>query len=60
MTEVIEVGSVVSIEGSDTLWVVQDIDKNLMSLVDDAMGIIELDGVPLAEVVGVLEVGTAE
>lgn len=51
----IQVGSVVSIEGSDSLWVVQDIDKDRMTLLDDVMGIIELEGVPISEVVGVVE-----
>lgn len=54
----IEVGSIVSIEGSDTLWVVQDIEKDQMNVLDERMGIIELDGVPVSEVTGVL--GVAE
>lgn len=52
----IEVGSIVSIEGSDTLWVVQGIDKDQISVLDERMGIIELDGVHISEVTGVLEV----
>lgn len=51
----IHVGSVVSIEGSDSLWVVQDIDKGSLTLLDEAMGIVELEGVPISDVLGVVE-----
>lgn len=52
----IEHGDIVTIEGSDTLWVVQGVEKDLVSVIDERMGIIELDGIPLSEVTGVLEV----
>ena len=51
----IEVGSVVSIEGSDTLWVVDDIDKGFLDLTDDVYGTIELKRVSIGEVTGVVE-----
>ena len=47
-------GSVVTIEGSDSLWVVQSVDKNKCNLMDEAMGIIELEEIDVSEITGVL------
>lgn len=48
------VGAIVSIEGSDTLWEVMEVDKDTCRLVDASMGIIELEEVPLSEITGVV------
>jgi hypothetical protein len=48
-------GAVVVIDGSDTLWIVQDIHKSKLTLRDADMGIIELEGVGQTEVMGILE-----
>lgn len=47
-------GAIVSIEGSDTLWEVLEVDKNTCRLVDSGMGIIELEDVRLSEITGVV------
>lgn len=48
------VGSIVSLEGSDTLWEVLEVEKDKCRLVDANMGIIELEDVPVAEITGVM------
>ena len=50
----VEVGQIVSIEGSDTLWVVQDVDKSTCTLRDERIGVVELEGIPITEITGVL------
>jgi hypothetical protein len=52
-------GYVVTIEDSDTQWVVQLVDKMTCNLVDYRMGIIELQEVPLAEVTSIVSEGEA-
>ncbi|MCA1807355.1 MAG: hypothetical protein LC687_05865 [Actinobacteria bacterium] len=54
MNHELDIGYIVSIEGSDTLWVIQDIEKGSLSLLDEVYGTIELNEVPLREVTGVL------
>ena len=47
-------GAIVSIEGSNTLWRVVEVRKNLLDVVDEAMGIIELEDIETSEVIDVI------
>lgn len=55
MNEEIRIGDLVSIEGSDTLWQVLDIDKGFLDLENAEIEIIKLYSVPQDEVLGVVE-----
>ena len=48
-------GSIVTIEGSDTTWIVISVDKSKCNLADEAMGIIELEDIDISEITGVVE-----
>lgn len=48
-------GMTIRIDGSDSLWVVQDVNKGKMTLVDFYMGIVELDDIDVKEVYEILE-----
>ena len=47
-------GSIVTIEGSDTTWVVLSVEKTKCNLADEAMGIIELEDIDISEITGVV------
>lgn len=50
-------GSIVTIEGSGTTWVVTRINKNKCNLVDETMRIIELEDIDLSEITEVVQEG---
>lgn len=51
----IKPGMTIRIDESDTMWVVESVDKNKMTLVDFYMGIVELEDIDVKEVVEILE-----
>jgi len=50
----INVGDLVMIEGSDSQWEVTRVDKFSVDVIDTGMGIVELEEIPLHEIVDVL------
>lgn len=51
----IKPGMVININESDTAWLVQEVNKGKMTLVDFYMGIVELDEIDIEEVTQVIE-----
>lgn len=53
----VEVGFIVEVEGSDTTWLVTAVNKNVCSLQDMNMGIIELEDIPIEDITNVVDEG---
>ena len=47
-------GAIVTIEGSDTLWIVNEVMKDKISVTDQRMGIVTLEDLDIGEVIEVV------
>jgi hypothetical protein len=50
----LKVNDIVTIEGSDTAWMVTSVNKDKFDAIDKRMGIIELEGIPIEEIIEVI------